>query len=155
YIRLADMLSLIKNNRHKYHNIILDSIKDNLYRKERYQLDFALAIATCDADICMHDFANKIRSTDKFIVLEDHISCVLLDGISADTAIKATSNLQTIFQGQHFGEKLFISLVSSTDNNYDNDGYKMINSLLDVLEYSIFNNMDHEIVDYNQMENYK
>ena len=142
------MLSSIQYNRRKYHEVISDSIADSLRRKERYQLDFALAIAISDIDISMHDFADNIRRTDKSITLENHVCCVLLDGVSASSAIKATSNLQTIFQGRYFGKKLFISTVASTDSNYDNDGYKMINSLLDALEYSISNNMNHEIVDY-------
>jgi len=146
------MLPLIKTNRQKYHNIISDNIKDSLYRKERYQLDFALAIAICDEDICMRDFTEHIRQTDKFIVLEGHLCSVLLEGITNNTAIKATSNLQTIFQNRYFGKRLFISVVSSTDYNYDKYGYKMITSLLDALEYSIVNNMSHEVVDHYQME---
>ena len=147
------MLSQIKHNRHKYHKMILDELKDNLYRKERYQLDFALAIAICDTDISMCDFAHDIRQTDKFIVLEDHLCSVMFDVISTDTAIKATSNLQTKFQSRHFGKKLFISIVTSSDYNYD-DGYKMINSLFDMLEYSVYNEMNHEVIDSYQMEDH-
>jgi hypothetical protein len=132
--------------------MILDNIKDYLYRKERYQLNFALAIGICDSDICMRGFSNHIRQTDNFIVLEEsYLCCVVLDGISVETAIKATSNLQTIFQNRYFGENIFISMVTSIDYGHD-CSYKMINSLLDLLEYSIFNNMSHEVIDHSHIE---
>lgn len=146
------MLSSIKNNRKQYHTIITDAIKDNLYRKKRYDLYFALAIAICDNDICMHEFSKYIRQTDKFIVLENNICCVALDGLSFDTALKATSNLHNIFQNKHYDKKLFISVVSSSEHTHDENGYKMINSLLDVLEYSISNNMNHQIADCCHLE---
>lgn len=146
------MLSSIKNNRQKYHRTILDTIEDNLYRKKRYELNFSLAIAICNNDVCMRDFSTHIRQTDKFIGLEEHLCSVVFDGIPFDKALKVTSNLQNIFQNKHFNKKLFIGIVSSADFEHDDNGYKMINSLLDVLEYSISNDMNHEIVDNYHLE---
>lgn len=146
------MLALFQNNRHKYHDEILNNIKDNLYRKNRYHFDFALAIAVCDTNISMHKFQSSIRDTDKFIRLEDNLCTVVLDGISSSSAIKASTNLQAKFESEYFREKLYISVIDSSENHQDTNGYKMINSLLDVLEYSISNNISNEVVDYYQME---
>lgn len=149
------MLFKIRENRQKYHNIISKAIEDNLYRKERYNLEFSLAVAVCDEDISLHGFEKFTRRTDKFIVLEDYMSCVMLEGVTANSAIKATSNLQTIFQSRYFSKELFIGMVSSSDYDYDETGYNMVKSLLDILEHSLSNNLNHEIVDYYQFELFK
>ena len=145
------MLLFIRNNRQKYFNKLLESIKDSLYRKERYEVDFALAIAICDTEIDMSDFSHDIRKTDIFTVLENHLCSVVFEAVTVDSAIKATANLQTAFEAKYFQKKLFISIVTSDDDNYNNDGKKMINSLLDALEYSIATNKNHEVIDYYQM----
>lgn len=149
------MLQTILSNRQKYHNAIMDSMKDNLYRKKRYELGFAIAIALCETDVCIANLAKNIRETDKFIKLDNHLCLIMLDGVSPDGVNKVAGNLQTSFEGRHFDKKLFIGVVNFSDCDHNDDGYKMSSSLLDVLEYSVNNNITHSVADYYQMEQTK
>ena len=56
--------------------------------------------------------------------------------------------MQTEFQYKYFNEKLFISVVAAED--YNNDRV-MINSLFDILEYAISNNIDNIVIDKDQL----
>ena len=146
------MLSQIRNNRQKCHTMILDEISDYLFRKKRYELDFALTLAISDSNESTGDFSNHIRQTDKYIVLDKgSLGCIVFDGVSTDNAIKAATNLQTIFENRNFGKSHFISMVSSSDFGNE-DAYKMINSLFDLLEYAISNNNSHKVIDLSYLE---
>jgi hypothetical protein len=119
-----------------------------LYRNKRYNLDFSLAIGLSYDQINLEKFIDSKRKTDNFIHLEDYLYCMVLDGASYESAIKATSNLQTQFQTQYFNKKLYIAVVASSE--FDNENI-MVNSLFDILEYSISHNMDNMVIDKSQM----
>lgn len=146
------MINLIKNNRRNYHQKIIDKLGDYAYRMKRYDLDFSVAIGFSEDEVNLAEFISIKRRTDEFIVLEDNLCCIILDGADSNSAIKAASNLQTEFQHRHFNTKLFVSVVTAKD--YDNDAV-MINSLFDILEYSILNNMDNMVIDNHQIISHK
>jgi hypothetical protein len=143
------MLESIMSNRNKYHKIISDYISDFTYRGNRYNEDYSVAIMLCDADINLGDFLHHTRQTDKFIVLERNFCCVVLDSSPSVVGIKAASNIQTEFQNKNFGKELFTCVVTFKD--YD-DEYKMINSLFDILEYTLSYEIDNIVVDQNLMQ---
>ncbi len=142
------MREQIKIDRKKYYKEILDNLDEYAYRDKRYHINFSLAIGLSDETIDLSEFKNSKRKTDKFISLEKNLYCIVLDCTNDNSEIKATLNLQHEFQEKHFGKKLFIGVVCSKD--YDNEN-NMINSLFDILEYSIDNNMNGIVVDKSQM----
>ena len=142
------MLESILTNRKKYHKIIADYIDDYTYRSDRYDADYSVAVILCDSDIHLGNFLQHIRQTDKFIILEKNLCCIILDSSPSDVGIKAASNIQTEFQSMNFGKELFTCVVTFKDYN---DEYKMINSLFDILEYALSYKIDNIVVDQNQM----
>lgn len=135
-------------NRKKYHKIILDYINDFTYRSDRYNADYSIAIVLCDSDINLGNFLQHTRQTDKFIILEKNLCCVVLDSSPSEVGIKAASNIQTEFQSINFGKELFTCVVTFKDYN---DEYKMINSLFDILEYALSYRIDNVVVDQGQV----
>lgn len=142
------MFESILSNRKKYHEIIVDYISDFTYRSDRYNEDYSIAVILCDSSIDLGNFLHHTRQTDKFIVLEKNLCCVILDSSSSDVGIKAASNIQTEFQSKNFGKHLFTCVVTFKDYN---DEYKMINSLFDILEYALSYNISNFVVDKDQM----
>jgi len=137
------------SERKKHQKIIAEYISDFTYRSNRYNEDYSIAVMLCDADINLGHFLHHIRQTDKFIVLEKNLCCVVLDSSPPDVGIKAASNIQTEFQDKNFGKRLFTAVATFKD--YD-DEYKMINSLFDILEYAISYEIDNIVVDQNLMQ---
>jgi len=142
------MIKLLREKRKIYLDKIISNLNEYSYRSKRYNFEFSLALGLADEKINLEKFAEMKRMTDTYIHLENNLYCIILDGTSADTAIKATSNLQTMFQRQYFNVKLFISVVSSSEYNSE---YVMVNSLFDIIEYAINNNMDNQVMDRGQI----
>ena len=101
-----------------------------------------------DDNMNLEGFVDSKRKTDNFIHLENHLYCVVLDGADYDASIKATSNLQTQFQTKYFDKKLYVAVVTAKE--YDSDTV-MVNSLFNILEYSVSNNMDNMLIDKFQV----
>ncbi len=142
------MIHLIRDNRKVYCTAIMKRLEDYNYRHERYNFNFSLAIGLSSDGIDLRGFDSFKRQTDEFIILEEHLCCVVLDGSDTEDAIKATSNIQTQFETNYFNKKLFVVVTSSHD--YDNK-VSMLNSLFDILEYAITHDMDSMILDKSQM----
>ncbi len=145
------MLQQIQKNRANYLEIIQDRIEAFLYRSERYDLNFSLAIGYCSNDVDLSGFGQYIRSTDEFIILEKNICCIVLDCAPAGSGVKAATNMLSNFQHNYFGKTLYSSVVCSEDHN---NSTQLINQLFDVLSYSISHNMDNMVVDPQQMLSY-
>ncbi|QOY53991.1 hypothetical protein HUE87_08805 [Candidatus Sulfurimonas marisnigri] len=142
------MLNKVKNSRQQYHEKIISNLQDYSYRNKRYSIEFALAFGLCDDSNDFYDFVNSKRKTDKVIALEDNLCCVIIDCVSKEDAIKATSNLVHGFKSKKSKETLYSGVVSSID--YENDA-NIVASLLDILEYSISNDMKGLITDKDYM----
>ncbi len=142
------MLTSIHKNRHEYHQIIITNLEEFIYRMNRYNLEYAVSLSLCDKDFDLSKIQAHKRKTDKLIILENNLVCMALDAVNTETAIKATSNLQTDFQTQCFGHKLYTCVVNSCDHESE---FELINYLFDILEYAISNNMDGLIVDQTQI----
>ena len=142
------MIKLLREKRKIYLDKIIAELDQYLYRCKRYNFEFSLALGLSDERVNLENFTHKKRKTDAFIHLEDNLYCIVLDGTNSDSAIKATSNLQTLFQRTYFDVKLYVSVVTSTEYNSE---YVMVNSLFDILEYSINHNMDNQVMDKDQI----
>lgn len=142
------MLESIISNRKTYHKIILDYISDYTYRSDRYNADYSVAIVLCDSDIHLGSFLEHTRQTDKFIILEKNLCCIVLDSSPSNVGIKAASNIQTEFQSINFGKELFTCVVTFKDYNDEN---KMIHTLFDILKYAVSYKIDTMVVDQGHM----
>ncbi|MCF6341144.1 MAG: hypothetical protein L3J10_10425 [Sulfurimonas sp.] len=142
------MLTSIHKNRHEYDQIIITNLEEFIYRMNRYNIEYAVSLSLCDKDFDLSKIRSHKRKTDKLIILENNLICIALDAVNTETAIKATSNLQTDFQTQCFGHKLYTCVVNSCDHESE---FELINYLFYILEYAISNNMDGLIIDQTQI----
>ncbi len=139
---------MIKENRNKYHNIIVEKIDDYFYKRKRYEQHFSLAIGLTDPDVDLSSFDEHNRQTDLFIKLEQNLCCEVFDGTGLESGIKAASNLLTSFEHNFYTKRIFVSIVFSQD--FDTSS-QMINRLFDILEYSYSHNMANMVVDNASM----
>ena len=142
------MINMIKENRSKYLNIIVNRIDDYFYKRKRYGQHFSLAIGLSDPDIDISAYNEHNRQTDLSIVLEKNLCCEVFDGTTAESGIKAASILLTSFESHFFTKRIFSSIVFSKDYNTSS---QMVNRLFDILEYAYSNNMENMVVDNSLM----
>ena len=142
------MINIIKDNRNKYHNIIVNRIDDYFYKRKRYNQHFSLAIGLSDPDVDVSAFDEHNRQTDMFIKLEKNLCCEVFDGTCAESGIKAAAILLTGFESHFYTKRIFASIVFS--NNYDTSS-QMVHRLFDILEYSYSQNMVNMVVDNSLM----
>lgn len=142
------MLNSFKVNRQKYYTEIAQEIASCSYRNKRYSFNFSIAIAFAGDEVDLKSFSDHKRKTDKFIVLEEHLACLILEGTDSDSAIRATSKLHNKFQLENFNKKIFIAVVTASDYADDN---AMIHSLFNLLEYAVKHNMDNLVIDKDQI----
>lgn len=143
------MISTLKNNRQSYFETIASSLEEYSYRNKRYHVDFAIALGLCKENVNFGEFIKSQRKTDELILLEDNLCCAIFDSAPTKSAIKATSNMLTKFKNKNSDKQLYTGVVSSKD--YESDK-TMLNSLFDILEYSINNNMPDVIMDKQHIE---
>jgi len=142
------MLNYDTEKKHDYYDAIMKSLDEYSYRNKRYNIEFAIAIGLCNVNVDFKDFIKNKRKTDTLIPLEENMCCLVLDCAPAESAVKATSNMQVSFHDKYSERQLFTGVVSSKD--YDSD-QTMVDSLFDILEYSIANNMEGLIADVHNM----
>lgn len=143
------MIDMIDDNSKEFHQKILDKLDDYFYRENRYNLDFSIVIALCNENVNSSKLINIKRQTDELIILKDNLFCVVLDGTSSVTGVKAASHIQTEFLNMYGDKELFIALVTSQDYI---DHSEMIDSLFKILKYSIVNNIHNIIIDKDRTQ---
>ncbi len=131
-----------------YFNAINEAVDDFAYRRKRYAINYSMAIGLCDSKFDLKDFIYSKRQTDIIIPLEKNLYCVVFDATPMKYTIQAVSNLKVKFKEKFGNEKIYISAVYSADY-YNED--EMINSLFDVLSYSIERDMDGLVTDGHEM----
>ncbi len=143
------MLNYIKENKRDYYDAIVKNLDEYSYRNKRYHIEFSIAISLCDVDVDFKDFMDNTRKTDTLIPLEKNLCCLVLDCAPADSALKAAENMQAKFHKKYFDKKLYTAVVSS--KNYDSDKI-MVESLFDMLDYSIEHNIENPIADTDHIK---
>ena len=139
-----ELLEDIKINHQKYVEQILEAIQNEIYQYERYEVNFSLAIGATCSKVDMEGFAKLIRETDKFIILDEHICCVVFPFTDAGGGIKAASNLLSKFEMQFFSEKVYIGIVNAKDCETP---AKQTEALFQILKYAIENGMQNMPLD--------
>ncbi len=134
----SKLLEDLRQNRKDYEKKVLESIKDNIYQRERYNVDFTLALGATPSEMDMEIFSTLIRESDRFIILDKHICCVVFPFTNSADGIKATSNLLSKFEMKFFSQKIYLSIVNA--NDCDTSDHQ-IQKLFDVLKFSIEHGM--------------
>ena len=140
----TELLEELRLNRKEYEKKVLESIKDNIYQNERYDVNFTLAIGATCKPMHMEDFAELIRESDRFIVLSDRICCVIFPFTDSAQGVKATSNLLSKFEMQFFSEKIYLGIVNARDCETPEH---QVQKLFDILKFSISNGMENVPLD--------
>lgn len=143
---MSSMLEYIKSHKTELFETILNEISEYIYRNSRYDVKFSLVAVYCE-EICSDDIdilEEKLRKTDKIIRLNDHLLCIILDGISAELCAKAAENVNYHLLEMHANRKYYLSAADS--QNYNPTYKNMVRTLFDRLEYAIENNLDNIVI---------
>ncbi len=131
---------------------VLDAIEVFKYQKDRYDINYTIAIGASDADIDMSAFKGLIRKTDGFSYLEDNICVMIFAFNDANQGIKAASNMLSKFEMQYFGKKIYLGMINSQE---EEKADKQIKKLFETLCYGIENGMSNIPLDYDEISSMK
>jgi len=130
------MFSLEKERRQRYCNEVIHALEEYSYRYKRYHINFALALCYCSKDgALLSDLVDIKRKTDRLILLDDNLCCVVFDCIDDETSKKAAQNLEAQIQGHCTNGDYFMRVLSSIECE---SALKMCDSLFDALEDFLF-----------------
>ena len=108
------------------------------------QGELSLSIGATRSEVDMESFAKLIRETDRFIILDKHLCCIVFPFTDAAQGIKEASNLLSKFEMQFFSEKIYIGIVSAAECETP---AKQTEKLFYILKYSIENAMENMPLD--------
>lgn len=135
-----ELLKDIRNNRKKYQKLILDAIENEVYECERYKINLSIALGDTDSSSDVKELAKTLRETDKLIILDEHICCVVFPFTDIAQGIKAASNLLSKFEMENFSQKIYMGVVTIED--CDRPQVQVV-KLFDILEYAIENGINN------------
>ena len=143
---MVEILERINRHRRAFHKIIMDNITEYLYREQRYNIHFALvAVYSLESTaITPAVLQEKLRRTDKLIILNEHLSCIVLDNTETQSYIKAAENLNTLLKEFDYQNNFFLSTAHSTD--FSGNLLEMTNKLCDRLKYAIEHKLCNTVV---------
>jgi len=143
---MIDILKLINDNRHSFYTVITEDIAEYKYREERYKTNFALVTIYSKEKIAINpdNLKKMLRRTDKLIILNENLACVVFDSTSDNSCVKATENLNNILKNMDYKNNFFLAVADSEDFNLNY--IEMINKLFDRLEYAIKNKLYDTVV---------
>jgi hypothetical protein len=127
---------------------LLENVVEFSYRYQRYKTNYSIAIGYSPIEIDLKPMSNFIRTTDKFIVLNNNTCAILLDCANDECGIKAANNLLTQFQGNAFDTPLYSAIV--TASNYSSTE-KMIQELFHLIDFAITNNTNQQVIEHTQI----
>ena len=140
----TELLKDIKINRKSYENKILEAIEENIYIYERFNISFSIALGAVDADIDLKEFSKVIRKTDRCVVMQEHICCIIFGFVDTSKGIKATSNLLSKFEATFFSKKAYLGVVNIENFEKPRD---MVEKVFDILKFSLTEGMDNVPLD--------
>ncbi len=127
---------------------LTQAIKDFTYRLKRYDVNYSIALGHTPECVDLSPLSKQIRTTDRFIILDQHTYAVILDCADETGGIKAANNLLTHFQGSFFSIPLYTCVV--TAGNYDSVAL-MNQELFYLLDYVIEHNMMSILLERSQI----
>lgn len=145
-------MKMVAGKRRHYAKVIQEAIHLLNYRYERYDFYYSVAIGFCPEPIDMTPLATFIRESDQFIILENNLCAVVLEGANDASGIKAANKFLSHFEGSFFSMPLYAAVV--TASNYDATS-KLTHDLFNLLDYAIAHNMKNMVIDPSQVHDTK
>lgn len=144
-----ELIKHIRENLASYETKVLQAIEPYNYEKERYDIDFAIAVGATLDDVDMASFSQAIRLTDTFVVLDKNVSGVVFAFNNTENGIKAASNLLNKFEQQFFSKKIYLGIISSEDETTPE---QQVKKLFETLCYGVEEGMSNIPLDYQHIE---
>lgn len=143
---MIDILNVINNHRRSFYKVIIEDITEYIYREERYKTNFALVTIYSKEKTAINpdNLKKMLRRTDKLIILNEDLACVVFDSTSEDSYVKAAENLNKILKNMDYKNNFFLSAADSAD--FDLNYLEMTNKLCDRLEYAIKNKLCNTVI---------
>ncbi|WP_457749708.1 hypothetical protein [Sulfurimonas sp.] len=141
---MLQAIAEIRKNEHQYMEVLQKKGAEFFYRKERYATEFSLIVIYCECKfvIDFNEFQNSLRSTDKFITLNEKLHCIILDSIDEEHYVKAAENINYTLLHLNTKNDYYISTIHSQEydkNDYANMIYELFSRLEDALENNLKN----------------
>ncbi|NPA65359.1 MAG: hypothetical protein GXO11_00610 [Epsilonproteobacteria bacterium] len=133
-----ELLVKLDQNFQDYRQKLLQAMKEYSYRFKRYDVDYTVALYALSTPVDISFVENKIRKSDKAVLLDDGLIAILFDFVDAEGGLKASENILTELEPKMFGKKIFVSIVNSKDAQTKEEH---IRKLFDLLRYEIKNDM--------------
>jgi len=146
------LIKHIRNNLDTYENELVMSLESFVYKKDRYGIDYSIAVGATLTEIDMRPFEKGIRMTDKFIYLDKSVCAIVFDFNDSEQGIKAASKMLTKFEMQFFSNKIFLGIINSED---ETDVEKQVKKLFETLCHGITNGMSNMPLDYQHITSLK
>ena len=143
-----ELIKHIRENLAKYEIEILKAIEPYNYEKERYDIDFAIAVGATLDNVDMASFSQAVRLTDTFVFLDKNVCGVVFAFNNTENGIKAASNLLNKFEMQFFANKIYLGIISSEDETVPEIQVK---KLFETLFYGIEQGMSNLPLDYQHI----
>ena len=144
---IATMLENLDTVYRLYHQNILESIDEYIYKEERYENHFSVALIYSKKSLTSHvkELEKMIRKTDKLTFITDNVIFIVFDAIQVNNCVKAAENLYKTLKSVEYHQDYFIATAFSEEfrENY----LIMINHLFYRLHYSVEHNCESDIND--------
>ena len=142
----------IRSHQGAYEEKILDAMEPFMYQKERYRVDYTLAIGATLAEVDLPAFSEMVRKTDKFVVLDENV-CVIIFGFNLpEQGIKAASNMLSKFEMKFFSSEIYLGIINSQEELKAKDQVK---KLFETLCYGVQHSMSNTPLDFNEIAHHK
>ncbi len=145
----AELLQSIRDNLEAYERQILKVLEIYHYQKERYGVDYTIAIGATDEEVDFNSFSEILRKTDTFIPLAQTVSAVVFAFNDPEQGIKAASNMLHKFETQHFSKQIYLGIVNSQEIA---NPQQQVKKLFQTLFFCIDNDIANVPFDFQHME---
>lgn len=98
----------------KYKALILKNIETELYRNDRYDTPFCLALFYAQDSGCLREIGENVRITDTYFMLDKEMACVVFAHSDMNDAYKACQNIINDY-GYHNPDQRLYAGVSSVE----------------------------------------
>ncbi len=104
----------IKERFDKYKALILKNIETELYRNDRYDIPFCLALFYAEDNSYLREIGENVRITDSYFVLDQEMACIVFAHTDMNDAYKACQNIINDY-GFHNPEQRLYAGVSEVE----------------------------------------
>lgn len=143
-----ELIKHVRENLAMYEAKVLKAIEPYNYEKERYDIDFAIAVGATLDNVDMASFSQAIRLTDTFVFLDTNVCGVVFAFNDTENGIKAASNLLNKFEMQFFANKIYLGIISSEDETVPE---QQVKKLFQTLCHGIAQGMSNMPLDYQHI----